>query len=116
MIFGGRIFCLRFAFFGATKTVRFWLGTVYAANPPGKLQGSYRQRKPNTNPHPHPLGIQTRTTQLLAINIRHFNLATNETFFAKMNEAGRITVSKINAEIIKAQISHCGCEIILSPK
>jgi len=44
-------------------------------------------------------------TQLLAINIRHFSLATDETFFAKMTKDGRITVPKINAAIMKARIA-----------
>ena len=61
-------------------------------------------------------------TQLLTVTLRQFNLATNETFFAKMNKDGRITVPKINTEIIKTQIhkettlNDYAFEITLSPE
>ena len=68
------------------------------------------------------MGIQLEPTQLLTVTIRQFNLATNETFFAKMNKDGRITVPKINTEIIKTQIhkettlNDYAFEITLSPE
>jgi len=43
-------------------------------------------------------------TQLLTITIRLFERAIQETFFAKMNKDGRITIPKINAEIIKTKL------------
>jgi bifunctional DNA-binding transcriptional regulator/antitoxin component of YhaV-PrlF toxin-antitoxin module len=43
-------------------------------------------------------------TQLLTISIRHFNRGIEETFYTKMNKDGRITIPKINAELIKTQL------------
>ncbi len=43
-------------------------------------------------------------TQLLKITVRLFNRGIQETFYTKMNKDGRITIPKINAEIIKKQL------------
>ncbi len=43
-------------------------------------------------------------TQLLTINVRLFDLGIDETFYTKMNKDGRITIPKINTEIIKTQL------------
>ena len=43
-------------------------------------------------------------TQLLTITLRLFERGIDETFYAKMNKDGRITIPKINAELIKTQL------------
>ena len=61
-------------------------------------------------------------TQLLTISVRHFSPLIQETFFAKMNKDGRITIPKINAEIIKTHLpkettlNQYAFEIKLSPE
>ena len=60
-------------------------------------------------------------TQLLTISIRLFDLGIQETFYTKMNKDGRITIPKINAELIKTQLpkeatpSEYAFEITLKP-
>ena len=43
-------------------------------------------------------------TQLLTISVRLFGGGIDETFYTKMNKDGRITIPKINAEVIKTQL------------
>ena len=43
-------------------------------------------------------------TQLLTISVRLFGRGIDETFYTKMNKDGRITIPKINAELIKTQL------------
>jgi len=43
-------------------------------------------------------------TQILTISVRQFEVGIQETFFAKMNKDGRITIPKIDAEIIKTHL------------
>ena len=60
-------------------------------------------------------------TQLLTVNIRLFGRINDETFYTKMNKDGRITIPKINTEIIKTQLhkeenlNQYAYEITLSP-
>ena len=60
-------------------------------------------------------------TQLLTISVRLFDLGIEETFYTKMNKDGRITIPKINAELIKTQLpkeatlSQYAFEITLRP-
>ena len=44
------------------------------------------------------------SAQLLAINVRLFARGIQETFYTKMNKDGRVTIPKINAEIMKTQL------------
>ena len=43
-------------------------------------------------------------TQLLTVTVCLFKRGINEAFYTKMNKDGRITIPKINAEIIKTQL------------
>jgi len=60
-------------------------------------------------------------TQLLTVSVCLFGRGVNETFYTKMNKDGRITIPKINAEIIKTHLhkeetlSHYAFEITLRP-
>ena len=42
--------------------------------------------------------------QLLIMSVRLFGRGIDETFYTKMNKDGRITIPKINAELIKTQL------------
>ena len=60
-------------------------------------------------------------TQLLTVSVRLFNLAIEETFYTKMNKDGRVTIPKINAELIRSHLqedetlSEFAFEITLRP-
>ena len=60
-------------------------------------------------------------TQLLIMSVRLFNLGIEENFYTKMNKDGRITIPKINAELIKTRtqkegtLSEYAFEITLKP-
>ena len=60
-------------------------------------------------------------TQLLIMSVRLFGRGIDETFYTKMNKDGRITIPKINAELIKTKLpqeetlSHYAFEITLRP-
>ena len=43
-------------------------------------------------------------TQPLTVHVRLFGRGIDETFYTKMNKDGRITIPKINAELIKTQL------------
>ena len=48
--------------------------------------------------------FKLESTQLLKISVRLLNRGIEETFYTKMNKDGRITIPKINAELIKTQL------------
>ena len=65
--------------------------------------------------------FKLESTQLLTVSIQSFGREVDEVFYAKMNKDGRITIPKINAELIKTQLqtegtlSEYAFEITLSP-
>jgi hypothetical protein len=75
---------------------------------PLTLQGTFkaiiRQKKPNTYPPLIRWEFKIEPTQIQAISVRQFKVGTQETFFAKMNKDGRITIPKIDAKIIKTHL------------
>ena len=48
--------------------------------------------------------FKLESTQLLIISVRLFDRGIEETFYTKMNKDGRITIPKINAELIKTRL------------
>ena len=48
--------------------------------------------------------FKLESTHLLTVSVRLFDRGIDETFYTKMNQDGRITIPKINAELIKIQL------------
>jgi hypothetical protein len=48
--------------------------------------------------------FKLESTQLLTMTVQLFGRGVHETFYAKMNKDGRITIPKINAELIKTHL------------
>ncbi|MGA3288705.1 MAG: hypothetical protein ABSD42_00495 [Candidatus Bathyarchaeia archaeon] len=48
--------------------------------------------------------FKLESTQLLTVSVRLFGRGVDETFYAKMNKDGRITVPKLNADLIKTRL------------
>ena len=65
--------------------------------------------------------FKLESAQLLTVSVRLFGRGIEETFYTKMNKDGRITIPKINAELIKTQLrkeetlSQYAFEITLRP-